>query len=332
MKWEIRQGDVIERLREMPSESVQCVVTSPPYWGLRDYGVDGQIGLEKTPQEFLEKMTEVFREVRRVLKNDGTAFVNMGDCYAGSWGAQSRGDLSGKQENLSGGQIAAAQKRESGTGSLDRFPGLKPKDLVGMPWRLALALQADGWWLRSDIIWKKPNPMPESVTDRPTKSHEYLFLLAKSERYYYDADAIREANGFESDPQEYAKLDGRRTLHEAEMTKGMSERNPGFRSGYTNPKGRNKRTVWTIATEAYPEAHFATYPRALVEPCIKAGSKPGDLILDPFSGSGTTGQVALENGRDYIGIELNPEYIRLAEKRLRGVVGYQPELFGKAIK
>ncbi len=241
--FQLHVGDALGVLRDMPAESVHCVVTSPPYWGLRDYGTIGQLGLEATPDQYVANMVNVFREVRRVLRADGTVWLNIGDSYA------------------VGGPNRESDKRDAGanTADGDRRPpsGLKPKDLVGIPWRLAFALQADGWYLRSDIIWSKPNPMPESVTDRPTKAHEYLFLLTKSPRYFYDADAIREPH----------HEDGRRVT--AVVGKDGSEQH---RNGERWPNsGRNKRSVWEIATEAYPDAHFATFPQALVEPCVKAG-------------------------------------------------------------
>lgn len=453
MGYQILIGDVIDRLRELPSESVHCVVTSPPYWGLRDYGTasweggdidcdhkqevprfngpkqtnaqvsghaskaevngrkvcqkcgatstDQQIGLEATPAEFLAKMTAVFREVRRVLRSDGTCWVNMGDSYAndGKWGGST------------GGKHVTALHGDSGVGRGKTVTGLKPKDLVGMPWRLAFALQDDGWWLRQDIIWSKPNPMPESVTDRCTKAHEYLFLLTKSGKYFYDAESIKEpANGWNG--SEFH--DGKNAIIHPNV--GMNNRGKGnaktFRGGvYTQSNAfenslamerdsqgnapnitgkRNKRSVWEIATEAFPEAHFATFPTKLVEPCILAGTSekgccakcgapwwrktervdtgrtqkmadgwdtgegghgtvhrdgreageagiaitvaatvgwlPACLceaaidpctVLDPFNGSGTTGLVALANRCEYIGIELNPEYAAMSERRLK---------------
>ena len=256
MKHTILNGDVIDCLRSLPDACVQCVVTSPPYWGLRDYGVEGQIGLEPTPEDYVEKMVEVFREVRRVLRDDGTLWLNLGDSYNGSGGAG--GDYAP-------GGLKAGQPKYPGR----RISALKPKDLVGIPWRVAFALQEDGWYLRSDIIWSKPNPMPESVTDRPTKSHEYVFLLAKQARYFYDADAVREAhkepnrgNG-ERDRVNYntGGIIGRGRVGEYEE---------GVR--LYNPTGRNRRTVWEIATQPMPDAHFATFPEALVRPCIMAGT------------------------------------------------------------
>lgn len=339
-------GDALEQLRTLPDESVQCVVTSPPYWGLRDYGVAGQIGLEPTLPEFISNLVAVFREVRRVLKSDGVAWVNMGDAYAGS---RKGGNLNGL--STLGGGLDSQEASKGLTVSRRRdnaiiprsdvaVPGLKPKDLIGQPWRLAFALQDDGWWLRQDIIWAKPNPMPESIRDRCTKAHEYVFLLSKSERYFYDAGAISEAAVSDNDPgnetHKYsaALADG----NEEHRTKGglvayakrrRESRKRGEFNGKTNAlpgreafraitERRNRRSVWSIASEPYAEAHFATFPTELPRICILAGSRPGDTILDPFNGSGTTGQVAIELGRHYVGCELNPEYIALTEKRLRG--------------
>lgn len=250
-------ADVMDGLRQLPDESVHCVVTSPPYWGLRDYGVPGQIGLEPTPDEYVARIVEVFREVRRVLRHDGTLWLNLGDCYASqpSWGRGGGGTLEGR-------------KQDAVPGPLRHVHGLKPKDLVGIPWRVAFALQADGWWLRSDIIWSKPNAMPESVTDRPARAHEYVFLLAKSERYYYDAEAIREP--LASTPDEYLRAG--RSVRENHAFGSVAGRPLGAKSFSTVPSGRNKRSVWTIATEPFPEAHFATFPQKLVEPMILAGS------------------------------------------------------------
>jgi DNA modification methylase len=271
--------------------------------------IDAQLGLEATPQEYIAKMVRVFREVGRVLRDDGTLWVNMGDSYAGSctigWRA---GNLlkNGGNSNRNG---------------VGYVPGLKPKDLCMMPARLAMALQADGWYLRSDIIWHKPNPMPESVTDRPTKSHEYIFLLTKQERYFYDAEAIREKTGSEMDWDEYTI----KTAPGATWQSGGISRYAGhFKTdgGQSHPNGRNKRTVWTIATQPYAEAHFATFPEEIPKLCILAGSKPGDTILDPFAGSGTVGQVAIELGRRAILIELNPAYIELARDRTNVTPGF----------
>ena len=309
----IYQGDVIDRLKDLNDGSVQCVVTSPPYWGLRDYGVDNQLGLEETPEEFVENLVKVFREVRRVLKNDGTVWLNLGDSYSGS-GKGTAGNL-GKKYN--------ERHLEHKTGGI--IPkGLKPKDLVGIPWRVAFALQSDGWYLRQDIKWHKPNPMPESVTDRCTKAHEYIFLLSKSAKYFYDADAISEkakyynitgmdATGYKDAYSFNGKhknlMDRGQNIHSMHVKRSKGEGEPD-----TEGK-RNKRSVWKINTKPYKEAHFATFPEELPTLCIKAGSKKEDVVLDPFFGSGTTGWVAQRLGRAWIGIELNPEYIKIAEKR-----------------
>ena len=291
-------GDVRQRLQELPDGSVQCVVTSPPYWGLRDYGHQGQIGLEQTPDDYVAEMVAVFREVHRVLAQDGTLWLNLGDSYAG-------GGRGGQSE-------AKRSNNWQPTYSLHGHvpTGLKPKDLVGIPWRVAFALQTDGWWLRQDLIWAKPNPMPESVTDRCTKAHEYVFLLTKAAQYRYDHHAVAE-------PSETAG-EVRGGGNKASATGVYMMRQEGQRLdryGVT-PETRNRRSVWTVATKPYAGAHFAVMPMALVEPCILAGSQPGDTVLDPFAGSGTVGVVALRHGRDFIGIELNPEYAALAESRI----------------
>ncbi len=332
---DLRCGDALEVLRTMAAGSVRCCVTSPPYWGLRDYGVAGQLGLERTPDEYVARMVEVFREVRRALTDDGTLWINLGDCYASSpCGNPDDARTSGLTSPGRGKDaISRAGKRNT------IVAGLKPKDLVGIPWRVAFALQADGWWLRSDIIWAKPNPMPESVTDRPTKSHEYLFLLSKSERYYYDAAAIVEPRVFEDDAGvcgwatgagehsavAHARDKGNaRTFRGGQYVNGNKFNNSHatLRTSHGNVApakvGRNRRTVWTVATEPFPEAHFATFPTALVEPCILAGSAPGDLVLDSFAGSGTVGVVALRHGRSFIGIDLNPAYVEMERRRICG--------------
>ena len=336
--------DVLAGLAQLDDESVHCVVTSPPYWGLRDYGVDGQIGLEATPAEFVARMVDVFREVRRVLRMDGTCWVNLGDSYAGSWGAQSRGDeypggLEGTSP-LQARSISASVRDQSGTGSLKRTPGLKSKDLIGAPWRVAFALQDDGWWLRQDIIWHKPNPMPESIQDRCTKAHEYIFLLTKSERYAYDAEAIRELSETDDMRRPYGSAGvidprGREAQGNGKLRKikvpGGWDRGEGahgtiHRDGRTSAEyqdaevklGRNKRSVWTIATAPFAEAHFATFPPELPEICIKAGCPVGGTVLDPFGGAGTTGLVADRLQRNAILIELNPEYAAMAERRIHG--------------
>lgn len=454
MSYRILLGDVLERLRELPDESVHCVVTSPPYWGLRDYGtgawsegrfpcdhvrtvvrtgagmeelgkqysgggkkaaflkeikysdecpmcgavrVDHQIGLEKTPEEYISKMVEVFREVRRVLRSDGTCWVNMGDSYA-NFGTGGNGATGGRDKST----LTTQMPPVGTTPTKKNMPeGMKPKDLCGMPWMLAFALRSDGWWLRQDIIWAKPNPMPESVTDRCTKAHEYLFLLSKSAKYYFDQDAIRtpyseETKALSFETMEFSRRDEYKnpSHHGSSFTKGKTAATKptvGQGERADNPLGANKRSVWNIATEAFPEAHFATFPTKLVEPCILAGTsekgccskcgapwervmedydtgktqKMADgwdtgegghgtvhregrqagqagqavigrrtlawsftckcdaevvpcTVMDIFNGSGTTGVVALRYGRNYIGIELNPEYAAMADRRIGG--------------
>ena len=298
-------GDALTRLAELPDGSVQTCITSPPYWGLRDYGHDGQIGLESTPDEYVSNMIEVFRHVRRVLSDNGTVWLNLGDSYAsdtkGSGGPDSSSTLVGTKAERNGQRMKSIKIKH----------GLKPKDLVGIPWRVAFALQADGWWLRQDIIWHKPNPMPESVTDRCTKAHEYLFLLSKSARYHYDAQAITE-------PSESAgeKRGGGKKYSSAAGGVAIIGDKHNLDKYGTTPDTRNRRSVWTIATKPYSGAHFAVMPPDLVEPCILAGSRAGDTVLDPFTGSGTVGMVALRHGREFVGIELNPEYAALAESRI----------------
>jgi DNA modification methylase len=290
-------GDCLESLRGLDEKTVQTCVTSPPYYGLRDYGVDGQVGLEQTPEEYVAKLVAVFSEVRRVLKGDGTLWLNLGDSYAASQTGHGQ-TMRPKSRSLS---IQATGKKVP--------PGLKPKDLIGIPWRVAFALQSDGWYLRSDIIWHKPNPMPESVTDRPTKAHEYLFLLSKSERYYYDHEAVTEPTvkraGFEGSARGY----------------GGADRNDGGRHDYGGrvQGTRNRRSVWTVTTQPYRGAHFATFPPKLIEPCILAGSRPDDIVLDPFGGAGTTGLVASRHGRRCVLLELNPKYAQLARERLANI-------------
>ncbi len=404
-KIQILIGDVRARLADLPDKSVQCVVTSPPYWGLRDYGVEGQLGLEKTPEEYVANMVSVFREVRRVLRDDGTVFLNMGDCYY----TQPAGNktASGFQQKSQAGQKGALAQFGARKASLPKHKTLKPKDLVGMPWMLAFALRADGWYLRSDIIWAKPNPMPESVRDRPTKAHEYMFLLTKKGRYYYDQEAVREEQSTPIDTKAHQRFGA---------PGGKAEHVYGHKVSGDKwvPSGkRNLRSVWTIPTQPFPDAHFATFPEALVVPCVKAGTsekgccpecgagwvrvvertndpdssakgsrfdkgktgardggertQPGErtlkqttgwkpsctcphpehgdvreftdqkigergsitylddpptvpcTVLDPFLGSGTTALVSARLGRDCIGVELSPEYVEIAQKRLDAV-------------
>jgi DNA modification methylase len=281
---------------------VQTCITSPPYFGLRDFGVDGQFGLEPTPAEYVARMVEVFQLVRELLADDGTLWLNLGDSYAndGKWGGQTGGKH-------------AAELHGSPIGSGKRQTGLKPKDLIGIPWRVAFALQEDGWYLRSDIIWHKPSPMPESVKDRPTKSHEYIFLLSKSEDYFYDADAIKER----SDPDA-----GRDTTCARRGVPPGGVPDSGFIKG-RRFEFRNKRSVWKVSTVPYHGSHFATFPPKLITPCVLAGSRPGDVVFDPFIGSGTTALVAKKNGRRWLGCELNREYKKLQDERLA-----QDVLFG----
>ena len=299
----IINADVMDGLGQLDDESVQCIVTSPPYWGLRDYGFEGQIGLERTPEEYVATMVKVFSRARRVLRDDGVLWLNLGDSYAA--GSQHSGTSRGFRDGLSCQGLSSWSTREEYGKVKTAVSGIKPKDLVGIPWRVAFALQADGWYLRSDVIWAKPNPMPESVTDRPTKAHEYVFLMTKSARYYYDAGAAREKAEYGFSPtirgEFAASIGGKHGSHTVVRGDGSG--------------GRNARTVWTIPTEPYPEAHFATFPTALAERCIRAGSRPGDTVLDPFAGSGTTLAVARGLGRSAIGIEINPEYVKLIEKR-----------------
>lgn len=275
-------GDAVEQLRTLEPESVQTCVTSPPYFNLRDYGTPGQIGTEATPEEYVRRLTRVFREVRRVLRPDGTLWLNIGDSYASS----------------------------RKTGDFDR---IKPKDLIGIPWMLAFALRADGWYLRQDIIWHKPNCMPESVKDRCTKSHEYIFLLSKSERYCFDAEAIQE-KALESSRARYKSAFNCGQKELAGRGRGsVAPNSPGMRE-FTGC--RNKRSVWNINTAGYRGAHFAVFPEKLAETCILAGCPVGGIVLDPFMGSGTTGAVAMRTGRGFIGIDINPDYCALAAKRI----------------
>ncbi|MFJ7647733.1 DNA-methyltransferase [Lysinibacillus sp. NPDC097279] len=311
----IYQGHCLEVLKKIPNESVNTVVTSPPYWGLRDYGVDGQIGLESSVDEYVSALADVFSEVKRILKNNGTVWLNLGDAYAGSSrGRNSNGKVNaGMNHFQSKGQVGGIVKIPK------KVDGLKPKDLIGLPWRVALALQADGWYLRQDIIWNKPNAMPESVKDRPTKSHEYIFLLSKRPKYYYDYESIKE-------PAVYGTLDVRgsegafgpsQKAKRTDKPKGSFEGKYGKEAFRAIRDKRNKRSVWTVSTKPLKEAHFATFPEDLIEPCILAGCPFGGVVLDPFFGSGTTGLVALKHGRNFVGIELNPEYIKIAERRLK---------------
>ena len=305
-------GDSLTILRSPESKSIQTCTTSPPYFGLRDYGMKGQMGLEQTPEAYVVNMVELFREVRRVLRDDGTLWLNLGDSYSGSGkGAYGDGvvrltDKSKKQKTSSGTHEGIFCKPNT---------GLKPKDLIGIPWRVAFALRADGWYLRQDIIWSKPNPMPESVTDRCTKAHEYIFLLSKSPTYYYDHIAVKErAVTQEGRPSGIVRD---RVFRYNSKQAAMGRTRGGKET--LEPVTRNRRSVWTVNTKPYKGAHFATFPAALIEPCILAGAPKNGVVLDPFFGSGTTGAVAKALGRKYLGIELNPAYVKLAKERLSAV-------------
>ena len=353
MDYRIIEGDCIEGMRRLEGQSVNCVVTSPPYFGLRDYGHDGQIGLEASPDAFVAKLVEVFREVRRVLRDDGTVWLNLGDSYSGagpsgaSYQSKTTMEREGKSsdgafrisKSLAQRGLTYAEKKPIPT------PGLKAKDLIGIPWRVAFALQADGWYLRQDIIWHKPNPMPESVRDRCTKAHEYIFLLSKAERYYFDSGAMQEPAVTNDQRRPYGSkgawdMDGRpeeqrpngkpRSARDSFKREGSKREQtiPGQDYGTHRPdreeseydtSTRNRRSVWTVATKPYKGAHFATFPPDLIRPCILAGCPKDGTVLDPFGGSGTTALVALEEGRKAVLCELNTDYIALAHKRLEGL-------------
>ena len=316
----IEVSDALDYLKSLPDESANCCVTSPPYWGLRDYKVDGQLGMERTPEEYVARMVAICAEVRRVLRKDGTLWINLGDTF---WG--------GKGQN----GLHIATRPQDG-----RLPGMKPKDLVGIPWLVAFALRNAGWYLRQDIIWAKPNPMPESVRDRCTKAHEYIFMLSKSARYFYDAEAVAEAGTHHgTDARPFGSAGGNRrderrvytpptngTIHRKGRTdkqRGHSRRHQGFNDRWDAMKRagqcsgmRNKRSVWTVPTHPFSGAHFATFPPSLIEPCIKAGCPEGGVVLDPFMGAGTTALVANRLGRHFMGCDLNPEYVEMARQRV----------------
>ena len=299
-------GDALEWLRTIGTESVNTCVTSPPYYNLRDYGIDGQIGMEDTPEEYIDKLVEIFREVRRVLRPDGTLWVNMGDSYA---------TRSGRQP--------PANTRNT-HGHTVKYPpaGYKYKDLMGIPWLLAFALRRDGWYLRQDIIWHKTNAMPESVRDRCTKSHEYIFLLSKSDRYYFDAAAIREPCGTKGNARTFrggGVYTNGRSFHNSALAENASHGNDVNKTG-----ARNRRSVWSMATGHFKGAHYATFPERLAEPCILAGCPEGGTVLDPFAGSGTTGVVAKSLWRNFIGIEINPNYCEMAIDRILKTDGHEP--------
>ena len=328
---EVYCGDALEILRTLPSESVNCCVTSPPYYGLRDYGIDGQIGLESSPEQYIERLADVFDEVKRVLKSDGTLWLNIGDSYAGNGkGVWNNKDAPRKHTHRSTSDDANAHmKRE--------WEGIRPKNLIGIPWMLAFKLRKRGWYLRQDIIWHKPNPMPESVKDRCTKSHEYIFLLSKSDKYYFDAAAIAEPVtqstvtrlGQDIKHQKGSVLPGKTNgnMKAAAPRYGGKKYTQNPDEFYRTKSGhaydfrpyRNKRDVWTVSTKPYKGAHFATFPEELIEPCILAGCPKDGIVIDPFFGSGTVGVVCKRKQRNYIGIEINPKYIQMSEERTNGV-------------
>ena len=321
---QILQGDCLEVLKLIPDKSVNCCITSPPYYALRDYGVEGQLGLEKTPEEYVRKLVNVFREVRRILRDDGTLWLNLGDSYAGSG--------KGAWKNKKGQKETYVPDANSPQCKIPKtLDNLKPKNLIGIPWRVAFALQADGWYLRQDIIWHKPNPMPESVRDRCTKAHEYIFLLSKSPKYYYDYESIMEdCVTNENRPfgaireREYnynsKHIEARNKLHKNLQDKGQPNHSFHENRAEGNPdktyKKKNKRSVWTIAPKPFKESHFAVFPPTLVEPCLLAGCPENGIVLDPFIGSGTVAWVAKNYNRSYVGIEINPNYIKIAEDRI----------------
>lgn len=306
--YQVLIGDCISSMKTLPDQSVHCCVTSPPYFGLRDYGVEGQIGLEQTPEEYVAKMVEVFREVRRVLRDDGTLWLNIGDSYARGFGGGSPGEKAATN-------VGAYQGRKRG-----KVPdGLKGKDLIGIPWMLAFALRADGWYLRQEIIWHKPNPMPESVKDRCTKAHEQIFLLSKSPRYYLDSEAMKEdAVGGQTGKAASFKREGSKR-EQTIPGQAYGTHRPEREDVAYNGEKRNRRSVWSVATRPYKGAHFATFPPALIEPCILAGCPVDGVVLDPFGGSGTTAGVAVAHGRNAVICELNPEYAAMVDSRVASI-------------
>jgi DNA modification methylase len=311
----IEHADAISYLRTLPDGCVNCVVTSPPYFGLRDYGTDGQIGLEPTPGEYVAALVEVFREVRRVLRDDGVVFLNLGDSYGSGEIGRNDAVQGRKIDGRNVGKQRETNERTTGAPNTK----LPPKSLLGIPWRVAFGLQDDGWTLRADIIWAKPNPMPESVTDRPTRSHEYIFLLAKGPKYWYDAAAVAE------EAVEYPAFKRNSTKHmKASKADTTHSRYSQGEFGVIPTRGaefgtRNRRTVWTITPANYADAHFATFPEAIPEICIKAGCPEGGVVLDPFSGAGTTALVAKKLNRRYLGCDLNADYVEMARRRVDGI-------------
>lgn len=309
----ILTGGALDKLGTIESDSVQCVITSPPYFGLRDYGMEDQIGLEPTVPEYIGNLVEIFAECHRVLKDDGTMWIVIGDSYAGS----SKGRNKDKTHKLSDNGWNSRNRME---GKLGRsyVDGFKPKDLMGIPWRLAFALQYAGWWLRQDIIWNKLNALPESVKDRCTNAHEYIFLLTKSRKYYYNADAIKEptvgkSKGASASFKRNGSKRGKSICPNSPVPTHREDRKEEY---YDGPL-KNKRSVWNIAVKPYKEAHFAVFPKEVVKPCLLAGTRVGDIILDPFAGSFTVGEVAIQYRREAIGIELNPAYVKIAQNRIK---------------
>jgi len=316
MSIEILQGDCVESLNKLEDQSINTCITSPPYWGLRDYGEGEQLGLEETPKEFVENLVKVFREVKRVLRDDGTVWLNLGDSYLSQPAGNKKpsGFSQTRPSRIKNGvgteTVALPKKRQ--------IAGLKNKDLVGIPWRVAFALQADGWYLRQDIIWHKPNPMPESVKDRCTKAHEYIFLLSKKPKYYYDHEAIKEDAKYPQGPN------SPKSIKKGQGEFGMDTRGGLSKIGALAKK--NKRSVWTVTTKPFKGAHFATFPKDLIEPCVLAGCPEGGTVLDPFGGSGTTGIVAANHNRNAVLLELNQEYIDLAKERINKELGMMANL------
>jgi len=328
----VQNMDAIAWLKTLPDNSVNCCVTSPPYYGLRDYGVDGQIGLEETPELFVEKMVEVFREVRRVLRKDGTLWLNLGDTYGTTSKNRTEAQIRTNTSSITGKNPLAGSKKQRTIQN-----GIKQKDLIGIPWMVAFALRADGWYLRQDIIWSKPNPMPESVTDRCTKAHEYIFLLSKSAKYYYDAEAIKtqitDATVLRFNQNVESQIGSKRAQGKTNgnmkpVLKGYNHRGGGEDKKFNGHSGNfdkygnligdgkaNKKSVWTVTTKPFSEAHFATFPPDLIVDCVKAGCPVGGIVIDPFMGAFTTAVVCIVNDRYYKGSEINPEYIKIGEKR-----------------
>lgn len=302
-------GNCIDVLKTFPDKSMNCCITSPPYYGLRDYGVSGQIGNEDTPEQYIENLANVFEEVKRILKDDGILWLNLGDSWAGSNQGAGTKNPTPKQASNHGTNYMTTEKHKS---KLSKLNGYKPKDLIGVPWMAAFALREAGWYLRQDIIWAKGNPMPESVKDRCTKSHEYIFLLTKSRKYYFDNESIKEPAVTQPKVR-----DKNKEGYQVDYSKGVR-----FSDGervYGVDGMRNKRDVWNVNTKPCKEAHFATFPDTLIEPCVLAGCPEGGIILDPFMGAGTTGMVAKRNKRNYVGIELNQNYIQIAENRINNM-------------